>query len=90
MGTHTNLEITLILMSSCPASTSASPTTGACKALHGGYDPSLVKEIKEGDIFVAGKILAAASSREGAPVAIRSEHILCYRKSFARIFIECY
>jgi 3-isopropylmalate dehydratase small subunit len=52
-----------------------------------GYDPSLVGKLKKGDIFVAGKNFGCGSSREGAPVAIRSAGISCViGKSFARIF----
>ena len=50
-------------------------------------DPSFVSRVKPGDIIVAGENFGCGSSREHAPVAIKSSGIACVvAKSFARIF----
>lgn len=50
-------------------------------------DPDFVKKISPGDIIVASKNFGCGSSREHAPVAIKSAGISCViAKSFARIF----
>ena len=50
-------------------------------------DPLFVKNVKVGDIIVAGKNFGCGSSREHAPVAIKASGVSCViAKSFARIF----
>lgn len=50
-------------------------------------DPDLVKRVKKGDIIVAGKNFGCGSSREHAPLAIKSCGVSCViAESFARIF----
>lgn len=50
-------------------------------------DPDFIKKIKPGDIIVGGKNFGCGSSREHAPIAIKTAGILCViAKSFARIF----
>jgi len=51
------------------------------------YDQNFVKEMKPGDIIVAGENFGCGSSREHAPIAIKEAGISCIiAKSFARIF----
>ena len=50
-------------------------------------DPDFVKKISPGDIIVAGKNFGCGSSREHAPLVIKTSGIACViAKSFARIF----
>jgi 3-isopropylmalate/(R)-2-methylmalate dehydratase small subunit len=50
-------------------------------------DPDFIKKISDGDIIVAGKNFGCGSSREHAPIAIKSAKISCVlAESFARIF----
>lgn len=50
-------------------------------------DPNFTKKVQEGDIIVAGSNFGCGSSREHAPIAIKSAGIACViAKSFARIF----
>jgi 3-isopropylmalate dehydratase small subunit len=50
-------------------------------------DPSFSKNVKAGDIIVAGKNFGCGSSREHAPIAIKAAKVSCViAKSFARIF----
>jgi 3-isopropylmalate/(R)-2-methylmalate dehydratase small subunit len=50
-------------------------------------DKNFVKEVKHGDIIVAGKNFGSGSSREHAPLAIKAAGISCViAESFARIF----
>ncbi|MBN2402802.1 MAG: 3-isopropylmalate dehydratase small subunit [Spirochaetes bacterium] len=50
-------------------------------------DPDFIKKISAGDIIVAGKNFGCGSSREHAPIAIKSANISCVlAESFARIF----
>ncbi|MCD6166868.1 3-isopropylmalate dehydratase small subunit [bacterium] len=52
-------------------------------------DPEFTKKIARGDIIVAGKNFGCGSSREHAPLAIKSAGIACViAKSFARIFFR--
>jgi 3-isopropylmalate/(R)-2-methylmalate dehydratase small subunit len=54
-----------------------------------GVRPDFVKEVNAGDIIVAGKNFGCGSSREHAPIAIRSAGISCViARSFARIFFR--
>ncbi len=49
--------------------------------------PEFVKEVKEGDIIVAGENFGCGSSREHAPLAIKVAGVRAIiAKSFARIF----
>lgn len=50
-------------------------------------DPDFTKKVCSGDIIVAGSNFGCGSSREHAPIAIKSAGISCViAKSFARIF----
>ena len=50
-------------------------------------DPSFPSKIKKGDIIVAGVNFGCGSSREHAPIAIKTAGVACViAKSFARIF----
>jgi len=50
-------------------------------------DPGFMKKISAGDIIVAGENFGCGSSREHAPIAIKTAGISCVvAKSFARIF----
>ena len=50
-------------------------------------DSDFVKNVKAGDILVAGNNFGCGSSRENAPIAIKGAGIVCViAKSFARIF----
>ena len=50
-------------------------------------DPEFMKQISAGDIIVAGENFGCGSSREHAPIAIKTAGISCVvAKSFARIF----
>ena len=52
-----------------------------------GISSSFAKEIKKGDIIVAGKNFGCGSSREHAPFSIKEAGISCViARSFARIF----
>lgn len=51
-------------------------------------DQEFVKNVKVGDIMVANKNFGCGSSREHAPLAIKTSGISCViASSFARIFI---
>lgn len=50
-------------------------------------DKDFVKNVKQGDIMVAGKNFGCGSSREHAPIAIKASGVSCVIAStFARIF----
>lgn len=50
-------------------------------------DPTFVERVKKGDIMVAGKNFGCGSSREHAPLALKTSGISCViAESFARIF----
>jgi len=50
-------------------------------------DPDFSSKVKQGDIIVADKNFGCGSSREHAPIAIKSVGVSCViAKSFARIF----
>ena len=52
-------------------------------------DPSFAREVREGDVFVAGDNLGLGSAREQAPTALRYLGIRAIlAKSFARIFFR--
>ena len=52
-------------------------------------DKSFAKEVKAGDIIVAGENFGCGSSREHAPIAIKASGIKAViAKSFARIFFR--
>ncbi len=53
------------------------------------YRPEFAKEVKEGDVIVAGNNFGCGSSREHSPVAIKAVGISAViAKSFARIFFR--
>jgi 3-isopropylmalate dehydratase small subunit len=53
------------------------------------YRPDFAKEVKEGDVIVAGNNFGCGSSREHSPVAITAAGISAViAKSFARIFFR--
>jgi 3-isopropylmalate/(R)-2-methylmalate dehydratase small subunit len=50
-------------------------------------DPTFVKRVRAGDIIVGGRNFGCGSSREHAPLAIKTSGIACVvAESFARIF----
>ena len=50
-------------------------------------DADFVKNVRKGDIIVAGRNFGCGSSRENAPIAIKGAGVSCViAKSFARIF----
>ncbi|MBW1709915.1 MAG: 3-isopropylmalate dehydratase small subunit [Deltaproteobacteria bacterium] len=50
-------------------------------------DPAFVEKVQSGDVIVAGKNYGCGSSREQAPIAIKTSGISCVvAHSFARIF----
>lgn len=54
-----------------------------------GLEPDFAKKISKGDIIVAGSNFGCGSSREVAPLAIKSAGISCLiAVSFARIFFR--
>lgn len=68
-------------------------TTGDAKKLaahaFAKVHPEFAKEVKEGDIIVAGENFGCGSSREHAPRALLGAGISCViAKSFARIFFR--
>lgn len=53
------------------------------------YDPAFVRDVRPGDIIVAGENFGCGSSREQAPVAIKANGVaMVVAKSFARIFFR--
>jgi 3-isopropylmalate/(R)-2-methylmalate dehydratase small subunit len=53
------------------------------------YRPEFAKEVKEGDVIVAGNNFGCGSSREHSPVAMKAAGISAViAKSFARIFFR--
>jgi 3-isopropylmalate/(R)-2-methylmalate dehydratase small subunit len=51
------------------------------------YDPSFLKTVQPGDVIVGEENFGGGSSREHAPVAIKTNGVACIiAKSFARIF----
>ncbi|RPJ79770.1 MAG: 3-isopropylmalate dehydratase [Alphaproteobacteria bacterium] len=54
-----------------------------------GIDPEFSKNVKPGDIIVAGTNFGCGSSREQAPLALKYAGVACViAKSFARIFFR--
>jgi 3-isopropylmalate dehydratase small subunit len=52
-------------------------------------DPDFMSKMQKGDILVGGKNFGCGSSREHAPLAIRTAGVSCVvAKSFARIFFR--
>ena len=53
------------------------------------YDSEFVKKINQGDIIVAGRNFGCGSSREHAPIALKTAGVSCIiAQSFARIFFR--
>ena len=53
------------------------------------YKPEFAKEVKQGDIVVAGRNFGCGSSREHSPVALKAAGVgAVVAKSFARIFFR--
>jgi 3-isopropylmalate/(R)-2-methylmalate dehydratase small subunit len=53
------------------------------------YRPEFAKEVKQGDIVVAGRNFGCGSSREHSPVALKAAGVgVVVAKSFARIFFR--
>ena len=53
------------------------------------YRPEFAKEIKQGDLVVAGRNFGCGSSREHSPVALKAAGVgAVVAKSFARIFFR--
>lgn len=66
--------------------TSIDPAELAAHCLE-DLDPGFVKKVNPGDILVAGDNFGCGSSREVAPIAIKTAGISCVAaRSFARIF----
>ncbi|MFA6411083.1 MAG: 3-isopropylmalate dehydratase small subunit [Syntrophales bacterium] len=66
--------------------TTTSPEILAAHCLEDA-DPTFAKKVKAGDIIVAGENFGCGSSREHAPIAIKTAGIACViARSFARIF----
>ena len=54
-----------------------------------GVCPEFARDVKKGDIIVAGLNFGCGSSREHAPLALRGANVQCIiAKSFARIFFR--
>jgi 3-isopropylmalate/(R)-2-methylmalate dehydratase small subunit len=52
-------------------------------------DPQFLKNVRSGDIMVAGENFGCGSSREHAPIAIKASGVSCViAKNFARIFFR--
>lgn len=52
-----------------------------------GIDPGFARAVKKGDVMVGGKNFGCGSSREHAPIGLKSAGIQCIiAESFARIF----
>ena len=52
-------------------------------------DPTFITNVKQGDIIVAGSNFGCGSSREHAPLAIKTSGVACViAQSFARIFFR--
>jgi 3-isopropylmalate/(R)-2-methylmalate dehydratase small subunit len=52
-------------------------------------DPTFISNVKQGDIIVAGSNFGCGSSREHAPLAIKTSGVSCViAQSFARIFFR--
>jgi 3-isopropylmalate/(R)-2-methylmalate dehydratase small subunit len=64
----------------------ADPQELARHCMH-GFDPGLASRISPGDIFIAGANFGCGSSREHAPLSIKTLGVHCViATSFARIF----
>lgn len=54
-----------------------------------GIDPSFIKDVQPGDIIMATTNFGCGSSREHAPLAIKTSGVSCViAKTFARIFFR--
>lgn len=53
------------------------------------YTKDFIKKVKSGDLIVAGENFGCGSSREHAPIALKTAGVSCViAKSFARIFFR--
>ena len=53
------------------------------------YDSEFIKKMNQGDIIVAGRNFGCGSSREHAPIALKTAGVSCIiAQSFARIFFR--
>jgi 3-isopropylmalate dehydratase small subunit len=65
------------------------PMEEIVKHVLASVNPDFVKEVKRGDIIIAGRNFGCGSSRENAPGAIKELGISCIvAESFARIFFR--
>ncbi len=63
------------------------PKELASHCMEDSKNPEFIKKMKPGDIIVAEKNFGCGSSREHAPIAIKTAGVSCVvAKSFARIF----
>lgn len=63
------------------------PKELASHCMEDSTNPDFIKKVKPGDIIVAEKNFGCGSSREHAPIAIKTAGVSCVvAKSFARIF----
>jgi 3-isopropylmalate dehydratase small subunit len=63
------------------------PKELASHCMEDSANPDFIKKMKAGDIIVAEKNFGCGSSREHAPIAIKTAGVSCVvAKSFARIF----
>jgi len=80
-----NIDTDLIV----PGQYLASPLEETVKHAFEAIDPDFAKEVKPGDVIVAGSNFGCGSSRENAPQVIKHLGIGCIlAESFARIFFR--
>jgi len=80
-----NIDTDLIV----PGQYLASPLEETVKHAFEAIDPDFAKEVKPGDVIVAGSNFGCGSSRENAPQVIKHLGVGCIlAESFARIFFR--